>query len=271
MKNNYTYVTLLSSNDYIIGVIMLYQSLKSVKAKYPLFVLCSDNISSSTLKVLEKFKIEYMILSEHIVVNKGKLINGEGYGHWDRTFDKLYVWTLLQFSKVVYVDSDMYVIRNIDHLFNKPHMSAVIADKFNEPGLDKLNSGLIVINPNKDEFIDMKKLWESGAINLDNAGDQDVIRYYYSDWGTMNNLHLSSGYNVFYSDVTLGLIKKEDVDPVSVIHYIGTRKPWMRSLFANLKNYNRNFLGFYFFKYLIKLYFYFPICILPQRFRKGVL
>ena len=114
MKNNYTYVTLLSSNNYIIGVIMLYKSLKSVKAKYPLFVLCSESISSSTLKILEKFKIKYMVLSEHIIVNKGKLINGEGYGHWDKTFDKLYIWTLLQFTKVVYLDSDMYVIRNIE-------------------------------------------------------------------------------------------------------------------------------------------------------------
>ena len=57
MKTKQTYVTLLSSDDFVIGVIMLHLSLKDVNAQYPLFVLCSDSISKSSVNLLKKHHI----------------------------------------------------------------------------------------------------------------------------------------------------------------------------------------------------------------------
>ncbi len=259
METKRTYVTLLSSDDFIKGVIMLHLSLKAVNAQYPLFVLCSDSISKSSVNLLKKHHLSYKKLSEHISVDTTKVNVASGYDHWNRTFDKLYVWTLTEYDKVVYLDSDMQVVRNIDFLFDKPHMSAVIADQWNEPGLKKLNSGLIVIEPNVEEFDGMKKLWESGVINLKNVGDQDIIRDYYSDWETKEELHLLPSLNVFYSEVSAGIIKKKDVQPVSVIHYIGSRKPWMVSILANTKRMRNNFLGKKLLAYIMRLYVNFPI------------
>lgn len=266
METKRTYVTLLSSDDFIKGVIMLHLSLKAVKAQYPLFVLCSDSISKSSLNLLKKHHLSYKKLSEHISVDTIKVNVASGYDHWNRTFDKLYVWTLTEYDKVVYLDSDMQVVRNIDFLFEKPHMSAVIADQWNEPGLKKLNSGLIVIEPNVEEFDGMKVLWESGAINLKNVGDQDIIRAYYSGWETKDELHLSPGLNVFYSEVSAGIIKKKDVQPVSVIHYIGSRKPWMISIRAIFNRLKRNYLWCYLLKYVATMYIAFPKTIF-QRFK----
>lgn len=267
INNKHTYVTLLSSNDFVIGVIMLHLSLKSVSSKYPLLVLCAESISEESLKLLHKFDLPYKRLSERIQVDTSKVNTSLGYDHWNRTFDKLYVWTLTEFEKVVYLDSDMQVIRNIDFLFEKPHMSAVIADQWNEPGLDKLNSGLIVIKPNLDEFNGMKQLWESGCIRLQNVGDQDIIRAYYEDWGVNQDLRLHPGLNVFYSEVSAGIIKKENVEPVSVIHYIGSRKPWMVSIIALIKRMRHNFLWKYLMQYSCYMYFNFPFLIL-KRFSK---
>lgn len=262
----YTYVTLLSSDDFVIGVVMVYLSLQKVKAKYPFFVLCSDSLSHRSLKVLDRFRIKYKFITDHIKVDITKVNTDKGYDHWNRTFDKLYVWTLTEFDKVIYLDSDMQVVRNIDFLFEKPHMSAVIADQWNEPGLKKLNSGLIVIEPNVEEFDGMKVLWESGAINLKNVGDQDIIRAYYSGWETKDELHLSPGLNVFYSEVSAGIIKKKDVQPVSVIHYIGSRKPWMISIRAIFNRFKRNYLWCYLLKYVATMYITFPKNIF-QRFK----
>lgn len=254
MNKHYSYVTLLSSDNFVLGVIVLHLSLRSVKAKFPLFVLCSENISNSSLRLLEKYNIPHRQLSEHIRVNKQEINTADGYDHWNYTFDKLYIWTMTEFEKVVYLDSDMQVIRNIDFLFEKPHMSAVIADQWNEPGLDKLNSGLIVIKPNLDEFNGMKQLWESGCIRLQNVGDQDIIRAYYEDWGANRDLGLHPGLNVFYSEVSAGIIKKENVEPVSVIHYIGSRKPWMVSIIALIKRMRHNFLWKYLVQYMFTMY-----------------
>lgn len=258
MKKNYSYVTLLSSDDYIIGVIMLYLSLRNVQSKYPFFVLCSDNISQKSIKILERYRIFYKYLTEHINVDT-KIINlDDGYDHWNRTFDKIYIWTLVEYDKIIYLDSDMQVIENIDYLFEAPHMSAVIADQWNEPGLQKLNSGLVVIKPNVEEFIGMKQIWELGMLNLKNAGDQDIIRSYYTNWEKQKNLHLHPGLNVFYSEVSAGIIKKENVYPVRVIHYIGSRKPWMVSLRAIIRRMKHNFLWCQLLRYVGMMYFSFP-------------
>lgn len=103
----------------------------------------------------------------------------------------------------------MQVIRNIDYLFEAPHMSAVIADRFNEPGLTKLNSGIMVIVPNYEEFNGMTKLVNSGRVSLSNMGDQDIIRAYYKNWHMELRLSLPSGLNVFYQEVSAGVIKKK--------------------------------------------------------------
>lgn len=224
-------------------------------------------LSQKSIKILDKFRINYKFITDHINVDVTKINTDEGYYHWNRTFDKMYVWTLIEFEKVVYLDSDMQVIRNIDCLFDSPHMSAVIADQWNEPGLKKLNSGLIVIEPNIEEFLGLKQLWESGTIKLKNMGDQDIIRAYYTRWDKQNELHLHPGLNVFYSEVSSGIIKKENVQPVSVIHYIGSRKPWMVSLSAILNRMKQNFLWKHLLLYACMLYFHFPKCIIPQRFR----
>lgn len=233
---------------------MLQWSLRRVHARYPLFVLCSDTISDVSKAKLQTNGIQYQTLSSHIEFDEKAINADDGYEHWNHTFDKLFVWSLTQFDKVVYLDSDMQVIRNIDYLFDCPHMSAVRADQWNEPGIDKLNSGLIVITPNKEEFDGLCQLTSSGQVKLRNMGDQDIIRAYYHDWGTKKELTLHPGLNVFYSEIAHGIIQEKDVNPVSVIHYIGSRKPWMISPSAIWRRSRKNFLGKYLLRYALAMY-----------------
>ena len=267
MKNDlkHVYVTLLSSDSYYYGVIMLNWSMRKVGLKYPLLVLCSDGVSQS---ICEKLRSQHLLvhqLKEHINVTRNLIDNNNS--NWNYTFDKLYTWTLTNYEKVVFIDSDMQVIRNIDYLFEWPHMSAVRADQWNEPGLDKLNSGLMVIVPNMKEFLGMKKLWESGVLGYKHIGDQDVIRAYFSDWGKKPELTLPPGLNVFYSEVMSGVISKKDVDPVSIIHYIGKVKPWMMSPRALLRRSKGVFLGKYLISYGFYLFYRFPF--LSFKFKHG--
>lgn len=260
-KAKFSYVTLLSSNDFLPGVLMLAWSLKSVGSKYPLYVLCSKFVSEESCLELSRRQIAFQKLEAHLSVQTD--INIEmNYQHWNLTFDKLFVWTLNQFDKVVFLDSDIQVIKNIDYLFDCPHMSAVRADAFNEPGLDKLNSGLMVVVPNKMEFEGLCDLLNSGTLKLKNMGDQDVIRAFYDDWGTKKELTLPPGLNVFYSEVSSGVIHRQDVEPVSAIHYFGHKKPWMVSPKAILRRSRHNFLGRYLLKYALVMYLKMPELLL---------
>lgn len=251
-----TYITLLGSDNYIWGVVMLAWSLRRVKSRYPLVALCSTDISNKSLELLRAHKVGYISLTQHLSSQTDGINIDDEHKYWNNTFDKLFVWSLTQFEKVVFLDSDMQVIKNIDFLFEKPHMSAVRADEWNEPGLDKLNSGMMVIQPNLEDYNGLIELFRSGSLLLKNMGDQDIIREYYKDWGCHPELTLSPGLNVLYSEVSAGLIKETDVSPVSVIHYIGKKKPWMMSPRAIAKRLKHNFLHINLLVYYIRFSLY---------------
>lgn len=197
--NKKAYVTYLGTDDYLIGTLCLYSSLKSVKSKYPLLIMCSNKISASVFGVLSKFGLTYLKLEKTIVVgaeNKGK------YERWNFTFDKLQVFNLTRFEKIVFLDSDMMLVRNVDHLFDSPHMSAVVADAYDQPDCNQLNSGLMVIEPSTMDYQGIMELvMKSSLSRMSACGDQDFIRGYFEDWPQKPKLRLPLGYNLYWTNV----------------------------------------------------------------------
>ncbi len=60
--NKYSYITLLSDDSYIYGVILLSESLKGVKSKYSLEVMVTPNVSKTILNILDQLKLKYTII-----------------------------------------------------------------------------------------------------------------------------------------------------------------------------------------------------------------
>ena len=217
----YAYVTVLSTNSYFEGVLVLFESLKLTNPKYDTFVvLVNDEI--------DKKNIDELIKRDYEVIKKPKInvdVNNKNFKYWANTFDKINVFGLYQFDKIVYLDSDMYIKNNIDELFLLPHMSGAIAGKGVYKEWDGINSGLMVIVPEKD--LDKKILNVLYEHKFDkDIGDQDLIEYYYN-WKDQN-LAISEKYNLFYnfSDYYINLLNYK-VEDISVIHFIGSIKPWM--------------------------------------------
>lgn len=233
------YITLLSTMSYLPGVIALSESLRQVKARYPLCVAISENIPQDVDELLRQKNLHVIRLPASIQIpEKFK----EKSGHWGNTFDKLHLFGLTGFSKLVYLDSDMMVLTNIDELFGKPHMSAVAAGRLVHPDWQRLNSGLMVIEPapqlpEKIAATLEKALSEIKSLGNESLGDQDLINAYYADWPASEQLHLDDGYNIFYSDMDTymnqhgyclpGASGKES-KLVRVVHFVGRHKPWMK-------------------------------------------
>ena len=179
------------------------------------------------------------------------------FPHWNNTFDKFNVFSLTDYNKVVYLDSDVYVSENIDELFQKPNMSAVAAGKGfpSNKYWDELNSGVMVIEPNegiREELINkmmkmsqkkpklrkthkqpkkkrffsnisLLKLKDKICKHFQGMGDQDVLEEFF-DWKNKPELHLDEEFNIFanYSDYYK---ERLGIEP-RCYHFIGPRKPW---------------------------------------------
>lgn len=235
------YVTLLSSRFYFEGVLVLSRSLKAVQARYPFYCVLSVSVEDDVQKKLENEGINCIRLS-HMAVDGNVNPEGLSFSHWNFTFDKLQIWGLTQFEKIVFLDSDMLIVRNIDRLFEYEPFSAVVAGSL-YPGNEhwtELNSGIMVIVPDenvKQNLMSLIKIEiEAGKRENRLIGDQDVIKRYLPEWKYQQHLHLDQGYNVFADFLTYyirhaGYSLDRTGKDIYVIHFIGKAKPWKKKTF----------------------------------------
>ena len=226
------YVTVHSTAKYLDGVLLLNESLKRVNSKYPLYVVLSERISKEIEEDLVTRKIPTIrrknICLMQDIIEKNKSREKD---RWSYTFDKLNVFELTEFDKIVFLDSDIYVRKNIDLLFEKPHMSAVI-DKQYGPHITarclKLTSGVMVIKPQENVLPEFQKIIETIIDKREAIGDQDILQEYDQEWGNKSELHLRNRYNTFFPYLEYYINFQEyTMDDFAVIHFIYPIKPWM--------------------------------------------
>ena len=149
---NYAFVTVLSTNDYYKYVIALFESIKETNTKINNFVvIVNEDVNDNVINLLEEKKYR--------VIKKNKLtfsfVENEPYKSCCNYFDKLYVFDLVEYDKVVYLDNDTYVLKNIDELFNYPHMSSVIDDNGCVLPWKENGPGLMVIEPSCNTSLEL--------------------------------------------------------------------------------------------------------------------
>jgi glycogenin len=243
------YITLLSTPDYLPGVRCLARSLRDTGTPHPLYVALSHDVSLHVEAALHDEDLPTLRLPAESPLPRA--LEQDGH-HWTYTFDKLHLFGLTQFSKLVYLDSDMMIVSNIDELFDKPHMSAVAAGRLLQPSWNRMNSGLMVLEPEPGLPARIgatleQALRDAAADDRPNLGDQDLINAYYSEWTSSGNLQLDQGYNVFHPDLdayvrtgryalrTSGESHAHGPRPIKVLHFVGRHKPWTtRAVAKNL-------------------------------------
>ena len=235
-----TFVTLLSSPEYFKGVIVLADSLKKVDSKYPFLVLMPFDFKENNdriLQILSNKNIEFKVLEKSFILPE----RNSKYMHsrrWVHTYDKLQVFGLTQFKKVVFLDSDILVVRNIDHLFDKPHLTFAAASEqvsgcedWNMP-----NTGMMVIEPQSGIPEKIFENWREVQSGKTDFGDQDLIHHYFGkkfknsqEWRipATNNAFVflldkiikEKGYNLNLRD--------PNDKTISVLHFAIKDRPWL--------------------------------------------
>ncbi|KAK8115126.1 uncharacterized protein PG998_000321 [Apiospora kogelbergensis] len=113
VESDRVWTTLITNNAYLSGLLTLDFSLKQHKSKYPLVALYTDSFPASGLAALAARgipaqRIEYLLPTQ-----------GKDYSNDPRFYDcwsKLTPFSLDQYARVVQLDSDMLVRRNMDEL-----------------------------------------------------------------------------------------------------------------------------------------------------------
>ncbi|XP_057809128.1 putative UDP-glucuronate:xylan alpha-glucuronosyltransferase 4 [Salvia miltiorrhiza] len=198
-----------SSERYVCGAIALAQSIIQSNTTKDLVLLVDDHhVSPKSIDDLRsagwKIRRIQRIRNPHSIKNS--------YNEWN--YSKLRLWQLVEYDKVMFIDSDFIVTRSLDEFFIYPGISAKGNNEY------RFNSGLMLLEPSLCTFKTlMERRW---LVRSYNGGDQGFLNEMFPWWHRLPNKinHLT------YFESNIGDNKDHTVpNDAYAIHYLGL-KPW---------------------------------------------
>lgn len=133
-RTKYAYVFLvMKGNDYIPGLISAVESLRQTNNIYDIVCLYTKDVTDSDIlnKVCDYTKlVDYIKFStKPLLLNKQNKL----YSCWnDISYTKCQALSLIEYEKVLFMDCDMVVLKNIDHLFELNCPAATFSNPWSE-------------------------------------------------------------------------------------------------------------------------------------------
>jgi lipopolysaccharide biosynthesis glycosyltransferase len=263
-KTPYAYVWLLMKGDsYLPG---LYVSIYSVLRTNPtadLVVMVTNDVSEQARNTLKQLTLN-IVEVPYITINSKPLKTKrqqEIYKNW--ISDSYTKWNLLtlHYEKVLFLDGDTIILRNLDHLFNLNTPAAPFGNPFVKPigYLDThltskkaadgylphaatitpsevmncltkngmlFTASTILLSPNITDYNNYIKMVKSmepfGFSKCNSMVDEQSLAYYYSIIKKTNWTNIHHRYN--YINWKKGFLQLDDVP--YVMHYFSDKKPW---------------------------------------------
>lgn len=227
---NEAFITLLSSEDYLDGALVLHESYKEHNPKYPFVIATTENVATSkTIKIIEKSgaicevipSCKYNSYVEEYWKNNSVLNTASKYSLFD----------LKQYDKLVYIDADTYIVTDINCLMDYPDGAMIFNPNYEKTGGDKYGfTGAYVFKPKNHEtnfykvlsenlnMVDGELIGKMWFFVMDSPSHQIPVSYCCGyDWWTHN---------------------KET--PVNILHFSGKNKPWLTQ-FPEINDHIRNY------------------------------
>jgi len=152
------FATLATNDEYMVGVVALYRSLLAagaVRAARPLVVMVTSEVSAGALDELrlnvpdslcESLRVEVVQAMGNPAVRQGH----RSKRRFNSVYTKLRVWGLTQYDRVVFLDADMVVLRDIPELFaaHMFHLAATVYEPYSTThGRRFFDSAVMVLRP----------------------------------------------------------------------------------------------------------------------------
>ncbi|KAJ4389320.1 glycogenin glucosyltransferase [Gnomoniopsis smithogilvyi] len=220
------YVTLLLSDNYLPGALVLAHSLRDAGTTKRLAVLVTlDSVSAEVITQL-KAVFDDVIPVPRIRNAKPANLYLMNRADLHSAFTKINLWKQTQYRKIVYLDADVVACRAVDELFDLKHDFSAAPD-VGWP--DLFNTGVMALTPNMGDYYAMMAMAERG-ISFDGA-DQGLLNMHFKN----SYNRLSFTYNVtpsaHYSYVPA---YKHFQSSINIVHFIGSEKPWAQGRSASV-------------------------------------
>ncbi|KAL3717716.1 hypothetical protein ACJRO7_009193 [Eucalyptus globulus] len=242
------YLTFLAGNgDYVKGVVGLAKGLRKAKAAYPLVVAVLPDVPEEHRQILES---QGCVVREIEPVYPPENQTQFAMAYYVINYSKLRIWEFVEYSKMIYLDGDIQVFENIDHLFDQPdgYFYAVMdcfcektwshspqykvgycqqspdrikwPAEMGEPPALYFNAGMFVFEPSIATYVDLLDTLKITAPT--SFAEQDYLNMYF------RNIYkpIPLDYNL-----VLAMLWRHpenvDLEKVKVVHYCAAgSKPW---------------------------------------------
>ncbi|GFP81229.1 galactinol synthase 2 [Phtheirospermum japonicum] len=231
------YVTFLAGNgDYVKGVVGLAKGLRKAKSEYPLVVAVLPDVPEDHRNILSS---QGCIVREIEPVYPPENHTQFAMAYYVINYSKLRLWEFVEYKKMIYLDGDIQVFGNIDHLFEYPdgYFYAVMdcfcektwsqcpekvgwPSEMGPPPPLYFNAGMFVYEPS---FSTYDSLLETLKVTPPTSfAEQDFLNMFFRDVYRA----IPSTYNL-----VLAMLWRHpenvDLDNVKVVHYCAEgSKPW---------------------------------------------
>ena len=227
----FAYVTLVTNANYGLGALALARSLRAAASEWPLVVLATRDAGSLTElesegclvervaqpAMSQEFRLRHERRALHATAPYTKGNKPTFHEPMDN-FCKLAVWQLTQYRRVVFLDADTLVIKNIDKLFGYPEFSAAPNLYESLADMHRLNSGVFVAAPSERTHADMLARLATPDV-LWRRTDQTFLESYFPDWHGLPYTYNALQYLYF------NLPEMWRWSSIKVVHY-QYEKPW---------------------------------------------
>jgi alpha-N-acetylglucosamine transferase len=189
------YVTLVTNADFALGAKALVQSLNVTETKADRVVMHTGGVSPEALEPLRLLgarliEVAHLPTSDAFnaahakktIHEKNPFTKGTKPGFHTPldNFCKLRLWQL-DYDRVVFLDADTLVLRNIDRLFDVPEFSAAPNVYESLGDFHRLNSGVFTARPSGATFDAMLKRLDAPGAYWKRT-DQTFLQEFFPDW-----------------------------------------------------------------------------------------
>ncbi|KAI7845862.1 hypothetical protein COHA_000596 [Chlorella ohadii] len=210
---------------YLPGVQALARSLRLVRTRYPLIVMYTRTCSQSALEALASEPGVQLQFTEQFEAD------GVDHSEYKRSlylecWNKLRMWEMTQYDRLVYLDADMILLKHTDHLFELPPGFYAVGDCYGGREFEEERNSCCHFTPDATpeyflaELEEMKAALREGRVRVRFFAEQDFLNgFFKGQWR-----HLPYCYNgqkrikVHHPDLW-------DMADIYVIHYVD-EKPW---------------------------------------------
>lgn len=233
MAGAYAFATLVTNEEYALGALALARSLRAVKAQAPLVVLATKSLAGlaaleeagclitrvNALPLSADFQQRNSRAQQHLRAPFTKGTKPEFHDPLDN-FCKLRLWQLEAYERIVFLDADVLVVKNIDRLFGYPEFCAAPNLYQELADMHRMNSGVFVARPSQATFARMLS-------ELDRPGvfwrrtDQSFLESFFPDWHGLPYIFNTLQYVYF------NLPELWHWPSIRVVHY-QYEKPWQK-------------------------------------------